>query len=336
MVSSVFYFGEYLLYTIDTIRYSGIHPSQPKKIDAGRQMAQGEVPGIGCFPDIIPRMDPHSRVTPPELLAPAGSLAAVSVAFEAGADAVYVGARGWSRGAARSGLSPEEISRASREASRRGAALHVAFNVVPGSGELPGFLSALRGCRDHGIRSVILSDAGAISLASREFPDLSLCASVGVSALNASEALFYRDLGASAVVLPTAVPREEVPAIKAASGLRVEVFLRCRAEFVVQGKCGLSGYVREAAAPAERPGLAAAGPPSSAKRGGRCFLACAALSVDRTPYSIEEELAGWIAAGVDAFKIEGRDLPSDRLFALVSRLRGKLDSAIAATGDLRL
>jgi collagenase-like PrtC family protease len=33
---------------------------------------------------------------------------------------------------------------------------------------------------------------------------------------------------------------------------------------------------------------------------------------------------------VDAFKIEGRDIPPDKLFALVARLRGKLDAAIAA------
>jgi putative protease len=277
-------------------------------------------------------MGSPSRTVRPELLAPAGSTAAVSAALAAGADAVYVGARGWSRGGPRRGLSPQEISGAAREASRRGASLHVALNTVPGAEELPDFLSALRRFRDDGIGTVILSDPGVIALAGREFPDLCLCASVGVSALNASEALFYRELGASAVVLPTAVPREEVPAIKAASGLRVEVFLRCRAEFIVQGKCGLSGYLREAGAPAERPGLAAAGPPSSAKRGGRCFLACAALDVDRTPYSIEEEIADWIAAGVDAFKIEGRDLPPDKLFPLVSRLRGKLDRAIAADG----
>ncbi|MBF8259138.1 MAG: hypothetical protein HW377_1512, partial [Actinobacteria bacterium] len=77
-----------------------------------------------------------------------------------------------------------------------------------------------------------------------------------------------------------------------------------------------------------RPELAAAGPPSSAKRGGRCFLVCAALPVDRTPYSIEEELPAWIRAGVDVFKIEGRDLPVDKLVTLVSRIRGKIDAAI--------
>ena len=109
---------------------------------------------------------------------------------------------------------------------------------------------------------------------------------------------------------------------------RPRVFVRCRAEFILQGKCGLSGYAREAGGIAERPKLAAAGPPSSAKRAGRCFLACAALPIDRTPYSIEEELADWIAAGVDAFKIEGRGLPADKLVTLVSRIRNKLDEAI--------
>jgi putative protease len=275
-------------------------------------------------------MESRSPVGTPELLAPAGSRAAVSAALSAGADSVYVGARGWSRGGPRVGLSPEEVSGAARECLSRGATLHVALNTVPGAGELPDFLSALRRCRGDGIDTVILSDPGVISLAAREFPELSLCASVGVSALNPSDALFYRELGASAVVLPTSVSREEVPAIKAASGLRVEVFLRCRAEFIVQGKCGLSGYSREAEGSAERPGIGTAGPPSSAKRRGRCFLVCAALPLDRTPYSIEEELTDWIAAGVDAFKIEGRNLPPEKLFPLVARLRGKLDAAIAA------
>ncbi|MGE5753498.1 MAG: peptidase U32 family protein [Deltaproteobacteria bacterium] len=276
-------------------------------------------------------MESSPRYGTPELLAPAGSLAAVPAALSAGADAVYVGARGWSRGGPRRGLTPEEISAAARECLRRGARLQVALNTVPGSGELPGFLSVLGRCREDGIAAVILSDPGVIRLAAREFPDLPICASVGVSALNPSEAIFYRELGARALVLPTAVSREDVPAIKAACGLKVEVFLRCRAEFIVQGKCGLSGYAREAGGIEGRPGISPAGPPSSAKRGGQCFLVCSALPVDRRPYTIEEEIADWIAAGVDAFKIEGRDLPPGKLFALVARLRGKLDMAIAAS-----
>ncbi|MBI5420038.1 MAG: U32 family peptidase [Deltaproteobacteria bacterium] len=273
-------------------------------------------------------MESRLPILVPELLAPAGSRAAVTAALSSGADAVYVGARGFCRGGPLVGLVPEEIDDAAREARRAGAKLQAAFNTVPGASEVPAFLSALRRCREGGVETVILSDPGVIALVAREFPDLAICASVGVSALNPAEALFYRDLGASAVVLPTAVSREEVPAIKAACGLRIEVFVRCRAEFIVQGKCGLSGYAREAGDIPERPHLGEAGAPSSAKRGGRCFLTCAALPVDRTPYSIEEELPLWIRAGVDTFKVEGRDLPPDKLFPLVSRLRRKLDAAI--------
>jgi putative protease len=275
-------------------------------------------------------MESLSRNGTPELLVPAGSLEAVSAALSAGADAVYVGARGWSRGGPRAGLTHGEIAKAAGECRSGRAGLQVALNIVPGAGELDDFFSLLERCIACGVGAVILSDAGVISLAARRFPEIPICASVGASALNSSDALFYRELGASSIVLPTAVSREEVPAIKSASGLKVEAFLRCRAEFIVQGKCGLSGYAREADPPAERPGIAKTGPPSSAKRGGRCFLVCSALPVDRTPYSIEAELADWIAAGVDAFKIEGRDLPPEKLFPLVFRLRKKLDAAIAA------
>ncbi len=248
--------------------------------------------------------------------------------LSAGADAVYVGARGWSRGGPHMGLSPEGISEAIRECRGAGAGLHVAFNTVPAAREVPIFLSAVRQCHDEGVDTVILSDPGVISLVSGGFPGLSICASVGVATLNPSDAVFYRELGAGTVVLPTAVSREEVPAIRAASGLRIEVFVRCRAEFIVQGKCGLSGYARVAGGIPERPGLDGAGPYSSAKRGGRCFLACSGFPIDRTPYSIEEELAAWIGAGVDAFKIEGRNLPPGKLGPLVSRIRRKLDKAL--------
>lgn len=264
-----------------------------------------------------------------ELLAPAGSLPAVRAVLSAGADAVYVGVRGWSRGGPGANLSPEEISGAVALCRQSGAGLHVAFNTTPAEREIPAFLSALRRCRDDGADAAILSDPGIISLAASEFPFLRICASVGVSTLNPPEAVFYRELGAAAVVLPTVVSREEIPAIKAASGLSVEVFVRCRAEFIVQGKCCLSGYARPGGGIPERPGIEGSGPPSSAKRGGRCFLVCAGLPVERVPYSIEEELPGWIAAGADAFKIEGRELPPAKLAAIVSRIRRKLDAALA-------
>ncbi|HEX7519912.1 MAG TPA: peptidase U32 family protein [Candidatus Deferrimicrobium sp.] len=257
----------------------------------------------------------------PILLAPAGSLPAVEAALSAGADAVYIGMRSLSRGG-RTGLSPEAVGSVVSACRRAGARLHAAINAIPSSGELPAFLASLHRLRDAGVDEVILNDPGVIALARREIPGWPICASVGLSVLNPEDARAYRDLGVDAVVLPSAVRPEEIPPIKKASGLRIEVFAYCRPEFLLHGKCGLTGYVVEG----EGPGTA------SAKRGGSCRLVCRNLPVPAEAHSIEDELPVWIAAGADVFKIEGRELSPPAVAALVTRFRRKLDVILAESG----
>jgi len=252
----------------------------------------------------------------PLLLAPAGSLPAVEAALSAGADAVYVGVRSLSRGG-RTGLSPETVGTAVSACRQAGARLHAAINAIPSSGELPAFLASLHRLRDAGIDEVILNDPGVIALARREIPGWTICASVGLSVLNPEDARAYRDLGVDAVVLPSAVRPEEIPYIKKASGLRIEVFAYCRPEFLLHGKCGLTGYV----------GKGDGGGTVSAKRGGSCRLVCRNLPTPAAAHSLEDELPVWIAAGADVFKIEGRELSPRAVAALVARFREKLDAA---------
>jgi putative protease len=280
----------------------------------------------------------------PILLAPAGSRAAVAAVLAAGADAVYAGAGAWGRGGARTGLAETEIIAAASECRAAGASLHVALNTVPAAADIPRFLSAVHRLQDGGVETAILSDPGAIALVRRECPEMRICASVGVSTLNPAEAQFYRELGADAVVLPAAVSSEEILPIKAASGLFVEVFVYGRPEFIIHGKCGLPGYLREAGHPAAGSGRegttgtagpAGAGSLASAKRTGRCHLVCRALPVPREIRSIEDELPEWASAGADAFKIEGRDLPPELIAPIVSRIREKLDAAIAGAPGAR-
>lgn len=265
------------------------------------------------------------------LLAPAGSPSALTAVLSAGADAVYVGAKGWSRGAGRAGLSAGEIRRAARECRSAGARIQVAMNTVPGGSEVSAFLASVEEIADAAADGVILSDPGVVSLVRRRFPALPITASVGMSTLNPYEARFYRELGADAVVLPIALSSAEVPAIKAESGLRIEAFVRCRPEAILQGTCALSGYLLEAGGLAQRPGMAGAGTASSAKRSGRCFLACRSLPLAGEPHSIDDDLPRWIDAGVDVFKVEGRELPPAALAAIVARVRRRLDDALAAT-----
>src|SRR5512139_1331925 len=252
----------------------------------------------------------------PTLLAPGGSLPAVEAALSAGADAVYVGVRSLSRGG-RTGLSPEAVGAAVGACRRGGARLHAAINAIPPSGELPAFLASLHRLRDTGVDEVILNDPGVIALARREFPGWPICASVGLSVLNPEDARAYRDLGVDAVVLPSAIRPDEIPPIKKATGLRIEVFAHCRPEFLLHGKCGLPGYVA----------VGGGGGAASAKRGGSCHLVCRNLPVPAAAHSIEDELPVWISAGADVFKIEGREFSPSAVAALVTRFRTKLDAA---------
>jgi putative protease len=212
----------------------------------------------------------------------------------------------------------------------KGAGLHAALNTIPGAGEISPFLDTVAQLEENGVLAVILSDPGVISLVRREVPSLRITASVGLSTLNPAEARFYREVGADAVVLPTALAPGEIPAIKEESGLRVEVFVHCRPEILLQGTCALPGYTREGQGVPGRPQLSGSGTLSSAKRTGRCHLVCRAIPLSREPHSIERELASWVSAGVDAFKLQGRELSPSRLFELTSRIRGKLDAAVAA------
>jgi putative protease len=255
----------------------------------------------------------------PILLAPAGSLPAVEAALSAGADAVYVGVRSLSRGG-KTGLPPDAVGAAVSACRRVGARLHAAINAIPSFRELPAFLASLHRLRDAGVDEVILNDPGVIALARRDLPDWPVCASVGLSVLNPEDARAYRDLGVDAIVLPSAVRPEEIPRIKEASGLRIEVFAYCRPEFLLHGKCGLTGYVAEGDG----------GGTASAKRGGSCRLVCRNLPVPAAAHSLEDELPVWIAAGADVFKIEGRELSPPALAALVTRFRTKLDGACAS------
>lgn len=262
--------------------------------------------------DLLPRY--------PVLLAPAGSLPAVDAALSAGADAVYIGIRGLSRGGG-SGVPLEEVGRAAARCAGAGKRLHAAVNAVPSSTDLPAFLSTLRRLAAEGVSEIILNDPGMIALARKELPGLPICASVGLSVVNPEDAMACRDLGADAVVLPSAVRPEELPAIKRASGLRIEVFAWCRPEFLLHGKCGLTGYS------AECPEGGSATP----KRGGGCRLVCRGLPVHQEARPTEDELPLWIRAGADVFKVEGRNLAPGALQRLVSRLRGKLDAAIGGS-----
>ncbi|MEX0878804.1 MAG: peptidase U32 family protein [Thermoanaerobaculia bacterium] len=290
----------------------------------------------------------------PALLAPAGSLEAVSAALDAGADAVYVGLEGWSRGGARRELNWDELVAAQREVASAGRKLQVAVNTIPKPQERAQLFECIPALLDLGIDEVIVNDIGILAALKRRFPDLLLTASIGCGAQTVADAAFFRDLGAHAVVLPGTVSPTEMRQIRSVRGISVEIMVHMVEEFVLLGKCWMPSYVHlkpsplpdvfpsKSAGAEDTPEGALRGlrQTGSMKRGGvgACFRICqqpwelfaGGRRVDTRIFPGRQisriaEVEAYAEAGADVLKLQGRSLPVELLAPLVRRYREAID-----------
>jgi putative protease len=285
------------------------------------------------------------------LLAPAGSPDAFATALEAGADAVYVGLKGWSRGGARGELDWDELQAAARLAAKSGAEIQVALNTIPKPRERELLFAEIPHLLALGIRTLIVNDAGILATLHRRFPALGLTASIGCGAQSAADVAFFREIGAAAVVLPGTVGPDAAAACVAAGGITVEIMLHMVEEFLLLGRCWMPSYVnlKPTALPGGLPD--AMRQTGSMKRGGvgACFRIC------QQPWDLETgdgrrasqrfpsrqlsrlaDVPGYLAAGVGVLKLQGRSLPPPLLGPLVARYRRAIDAARAGVpiGDI--
>ncbi len=289
----------------------------------------------GCGMDLPNMALPKSCAM---LLAPAGNLEAAKQAFQAGADAVYVGLRGWSRGGARGEFDRKQLRLCLELAHTLGKRVHLAANIIPKPQERQQLLRQLAELADWGLHAVILNDIGFLREVRRKLPGLAITASIGCGALNTSDALFYQDLGATAVVLPGYVEPQEIAAVKAKASIQIEVMLRMVQEFIQLGKCWMPSYLNFAAAERGDQPQRLSG---SVKRGGvgSCFRICQqpwsllkdGVEADRRLFPSRQisrvaDLGAFLDAGVDAIKIQGRSLPAEMVGAIIGTYRASADA----------
>jgi putative protease len=278
------------------------------------------------------------------LLAPAGDLEALRAALDAGAEAVYVGLKGYSRGGARGELTWEELAAAVDLARRRGAEVQLAVNTIPRPAERARLFAEIPRAAELGVRTLIVNDLGMLAALHRRFPHLLLTASIGCGAQTPADVAFFAELGAAAVVLPGTLDPEEARACAAVRGTAVEVMLHMVEEFVLLGKCSMPSYVHLRPTALPGGGAEARRQTGSMKRGGvgACYRICQEpwelsdadghRATQRFPsrqLARLDDVPGYLAAGVAVLKLQGRSLPAERLGPLVARYRRALDAARA-------
>lgn len=275
-----------------------------------------------------------------ELLALGGNAAMVEAVLDAGADAVYVGPRGYSRRRAAYELTVEEILDLVPLVHERHSRLRVAFNTSPATEEIPGLLATLERLAAGGVDDIILTDPGVMAAVRRHHPGLPIHASVGCDMYNAADLDFYREAGVTQVVADCRWPADELRAVKAA-GLGLEVLVHFTTCFSYIGQCWMSSYMKQEWQVDDGGKNHYLGSPN---RGGLCYRVCLKeWGLDGGGFSRQKgfhlkneaffqvrEIPFYIDAGVDTLKIQGREYSVGLIGQVVAFYRALIDACLAA------
>ena len=177
-----------------------------------------------------------------ELLAPAGDLERLKVAFLYGADAVYVGGDLFSLRANADNFSLEELKEGVEFAHKLGKKLYVTVNIVMHNKELNHILDYLLELDKIGIDAIIASDPAIINLA---LDKTNLCVHLSTQActINREAASFWKDLGVERIVLARESSRDDILDVLNNVDIEIECFVHGAMCSSYSGRCVLSNYL---------------------------------------------------------------------------------------------
>lgn len=280
-----------------------------------------------------------------ELLAPAGTPDALRAAIAAGADAVYVGLGAFNARASNAGLSLDELASACALAHSCGARVYVTLNVFVRDGELDDAVALAGRALAAGADALIVADMGLISRIRAELPGSELHLSTQAGAQCAAAVRFAaRELGVERVTCARELSLAELAEL-CDTGVEIEAFCHGAICICYSGACSYSALMRGRSANRgdctqpcrfayelqDGSGAVLAG--GAWERGGAVGGRAMRPDGDRLlcprDYLGIRHVAAMLAAGVSAFKIEGRMKSPDYVYNVVRCYREALDAALA-------
>lgn len=250
-----------------------------------------------------------------EILAPAGGEAQLRAAVLCGADAVYLGLRGFNARAGAENFDENTLPQTVGWCHARGVRVYVTLNTLVTDRELSQWLHSLDAVAAAGVDGVLVQDLGLAKIIRQRYPTLPLHASTQMTIHNLAGARLLEEMGFAQVVLARELSKEEIAAICAGTSMRCEVFVHGALCMSVSGQCYLSSVLGE----------------RSGNR-GRCAQPCRldfkshgrGYALSLKDLTLTDRLRELEALGVASFKIEGRLKRPEYVAAAVTACRQSL------------
>lgn len=274
-----------------------------------------------------------------ELLMPAGNLEKLEYAVRYGADAVYLGVVDFSLRAMRKGelITLDNLKQAVDLAHSLGAKAYVTLNIFAFNNDIQQLETCIDRFKDAKPDAVILSDFGVFNLVRKYMPEIPVHISTQTNTLNYESVKFWRDLGASRVILARELPIKDIAEIrKHVPDVELESFIHGAQCVSFSGRCLLSDYFSSGERKANH---------------GNCSQPCRwsyKLVEETRPgqyYEINQDERGshilspkdlclvkylpqLIEAGVDSLKVEGRTKSLYYVSAVAKTYRNAIDEVM--------
>ena len=271
-----------------------------------------------------------------ELLMPAGNLEKLEYAIRYGANAVYLGVVDFSLRAMRKGeiITLDNLKTAVDLAHSLGAKAYLTLNIFAFNNDIELLEKSIDRLKDSNPDAVIVSDFGVINLVKKYMPETPLHISTQTNTLNYESVKFWRDFGASRVILARELAIKDIAEIRhRVPDIELESFIHGSQCVSFSGRCLLSDYFSNGERKANH---------------GNCSQPCRwsyKLVESTRPdqyYEINQDERGshilspkdlclvehlkeLIEAGVDSLKVEGRTKSLYYVSAVAKTYRNALD-----------
>lgn len=267
----------------------------------------------------------------PEIIAPAGTMDAISAAINGGADAVYFGGKSFNARRNAENMTEEEIETAVALCHDLDVKVYITLNILIKNSEMHALVETLNFLKNLNADGLIVQDIGVIHLIQKYFPEFKLLTSTQASIYGLEGVLFFESLGFSRVVLPREMSLTDVAEIKRKSKVELKIFCHGALCYAYSGQCLMSSMIGGRSG---NRGLCAQPCRKTYElldEAGN-FLAYGYLLSPKDLNTLED-IEAIVASGVDSLKIEGRMKTPEYVYGITRAYREKIDHVYGNTTE---